>query len=125
MLPSHESLRVHEVLGPSCLAQWTHKSNHLIRASLVPQILKDVGLCSEMDRDMFSSCVERIAASGKRLSVAGTSATERHEILDTAAALARYFVANFSSLHAKDFFEGIGALPWVPGTMVRDVNPGL
>lgn len=88
-------------------------------AVLSPQILKDVGLRSEMDRDTFTSCAERIAASGRRLAADGTSATERHEILDTAAALARYFVANVSSLHSNNFYEGIGAVSWVPATKVR------
>lgn len=85
----------------------------------MPQILKDVGLRSEMDRGTFTSCAQRIAVNGARLAEAGTSAAERHEILDTAAALARYFVANFSSLHSNSFYEGIGAVPWVPATKVR------
>ena len=85
----------------------------------MPQILREVGLRSEMDRGTFTSCAQRIAASGARLADAGTSAAERHDILDTAAALARYFVANVSSLHSNSFYEGIGAVPWVPATKVR------
>ena len=88
---------------------------------LTLQILKDVGLRSEMNRDTFTACAKRIAASGVKLDAPNTPAAERHTVLDTAAALARYFVANVSSLHSNNFYEGIGALPWVSATKVYPV----
>ena len=78
-----------------------------------------MGLKSEMDRDAFLACARRMAASGAKLADAATPVTERHALLDTAGALARYFVANVSSLHSNSFYEGLSALPWVPASKVR------
>ena len=96
-------------------------TRRLSRCVLTLQILEDVGLRSEMNRDTFTACAKRIAASGVKLDAPNTPAAERHTVLDTAAALARYFVANVSSLHSNNFYEGIGALPWVPATKVYPV----
>ena len=77
-----------------------------------------MGLKSEMDRDAFLASARRIAVSGAKLADSATPASERQAVLDTAGALARYFVANVSSLHSNNFYEGLGALPWVPASKV-------
>ena len=95
----------------------------LQRLSNGRQVLRDVGLKSEMDRDAFKGCAQRIAAAGtSQLADPGTPAAERHRLLDTAGALARYFVANVSGLHSNNFYEGIGALSWVPATKVQPMG---
>ena len=66
----------------------------------------------------FTACAQRIAQTGAALALSDTSATERRETLDTAEALARYLVANVSSMHSSDFYEGIRGIPWVPATKV-------
>ena len=97
-----------------------HPDNALRRLGCERQVLRDVGLKSEMDRDAFKGCAQRIAAAGTtQLADPGTSTSERHRLLDTAGALARYFVANVSSLHSNNFYEGVGALAWVPATEVH------
>ena len=84
------------------------------------QVLRDVGLKSEMDRDAFKGCAQRMATTvTAQLADPGTPAAERGRLLDTAGALARYFVANVSSLHSNNFYEGVGALAWVPATKVQ------
>ena len=90
------------------------KPLHIMR-----QVLRDVGLKSELDRDAFLACARRVAAAGASLADHSTPAGERHQLLDTAGALARYFVANVSSLHSNNFYEGLGALAWVPATKVQ------
>ena len=82
------------------------------------QVLREVGLKSEIDRDAFLACARRVAAAGAKLADPSTPAAERQQLLDTAGALARYFVANVSSLHSNNFYEGLGALAWVPATQV-------
>ncbi len=84
-------------------------------------MLRDVGLKSEMDRDAFKGCAQRVAASGTAQAAdpGRTPVAERGQLLDTAGALARYFVANVSSLHSNNFYEGVGALAWVPATKVQ------
>jgi hypothetical protein len=72
-----------------------------------------------MDRDAFLASAQRVAGAGAKLADPANPTTERHALLDTAGALARYFVANVSSLHSNSFYEGLGALPWVPASKVR------
>lgn len=84
------------------------------------QILKDVGLLSEMTRTTFTACARCTAESGLKLALATTDAAERRTILDAAEALARYLVASIGSLHSNDFYNTIRNIPWVPATKVRN-----
>ena len=98
-------------------------SYHGNRLAYERQVLRDVGLKSEMERDAFKGCAQRIAATGTaQLAEPGTPAAERGQLLVTAGALARYFVANVSSLHSNNFYEGVGALAWVPATKVQTLG---
>ena len=113
--------------GRTCGSFKHHKKTSPLTTRLDSQILRDVGLLSEMTRSTFTTYARRTADSGPRLALATTDAGERRAILDAAEALARYLVASIGSLHSNDFYNSIGNIPWVPATEVGQVlhAPGL
>ena len=85
------------------------------------QVLRAIGLRSEIDIPTFLACAQEVGSQGQRVLGSADTAARSHT-LDTAAMLAEHYAENASLLHGPQLYTGIANLAFVPATQVRTMD---
>ena len=80
------------------------------------QVLKAIGLQSEIDTALYLTCAREVDSRGKQLSAG--DATARLRIMAAARALAAHLDENASALHSNELYSGLAPLAVAPATRV-------
>lgn len=82
------------------------------------QVLKAVGLKTEVDKETFVRIAERIEADWDA-SASGQDAAAKDEVWGTAMEAAKYFKEFSTSLHGDELYRQLQGIAFMPATQVQ------
>lgn len=102
---------------PVCLSARRHNVALPTTLPCHAQVLKAVGLQSEIDTALYLTCAREVDSRGKQLSAGDAAA--RLRTMAAARALAAHLDENASVLHSNELYSGLAPLAVAPATRVR------
>ena len=96
---------------------WNAAAPSTVTCLHVLQVLRAIGLKSEIDTPIFLACACEVDSRGKQLQ--GADASTRSRTMEAAASLAAHFAENASMLHSPELYAGLAPLAVVPAVRVR------